>query len=395
MRPRAESDAASRGVLIFVPRPHARNLLVREPHAAGSELRARLRSEAQTMGERPDLIFGACLLIAGAAALALVGALAEAGPGGIAGFAAVTAGVVSACILFAIELRHLPPALVVVSSTAVASGVAFLLALRSIRREQRSIRALVGVPLAETDYRDALPDPCGVEIEVVRSRRPAAFCAGLLRPRVVITTALLDALAADERRAVVAHELSHAGRNAPLKLALGRLAVRTLFWVPLLRDLVERYVLLTELEADRAAIAATSRAALAGALSEAVETPAISGSVGLADHAAARIDRLFDARTRLPQLISPARAAATLLLLGTLAAFVHASTRLSAGESAQLHSMSVNLLAHHLQARLLGLAVTALTLGLLIGAARRLAVRLRVHKGSDPSSQGLTRAARL
>jgi hypothetical protein len=231
----------------------------------------------------------------------------------------------------------------------------------------------VGVALAETDYRDALPDPCGVEIEVVRSRRPAAFCAGLVRPRVVITTALLDALAADERRAVVAHELSHARRNAPLKLALGRLAVRTLFWVPLLRDLVERYVLLTELEADRAAIAATSRAALAGALSQALATPTIGGSVGLADHAAARIDRLFDARARLPQLIGRARAAGTLLLLGVLAALVHSSTRLSSSESAQLHSMSINLLAHHLQARLLGFAITALTLALLITAARRLA----------------------
>jgi Zn-dependent protease with chaperone function len=373
MRPRGESDAASRGVLIFVPRPHARNLLVREPQAAGAELRAMLRGEAQGMGERPDLIFGASLLLAGAAAVALLAALAEAGPGGIAGFAAVSAGVVSACILFAIELRHLPPALVVVSSTAVASGVAFLLALRSIRCEQRSIRALVGVALAETDYRDALPDPCGVEIEVVRSRRPAAFCAGLVRPRVVITTALLDALAADERRAVVAHELSHAHRNAPLKLALGRLAVRTLFWVPLLRDLVERYVLLTELEADRAAIAATSRAALAGALSQALATPTIGGSVGLADHAAARIDRLFDARARLPQLLGRARAAGTLLLLGVLAALVHSSTRLSSSESAQLHSMSINLLAHHLQARLLGFAITALTLALLITAARRLA----------------------
>src|SRR5258705_10139062 len=67
MRPRGESDAASRGVLIFVPRPRARNLLVRQPQAAGAELRAMLRGEAQGMGERPDLIFGASLLLAGAA----------------------------------------------------------------------------------------------------------------------------------------------------------------------------------------------------------------------------------------------------------------------------------------------------------------------------------------
>jgi Zn-dependent protease with chaperone function len=329
----------------------------------------------QGMTERPDLIFGAFLLLAGAAAVALLGALLEAGPRGVAGFAAVSVGLVSACILFAIELRHLPPALVVVSSTAVASGVAFLHALRSVWREQRRIRALPGVALAESDYCDALPDPGDVDIEVLRSRRQSAFCTGLLRPQVVITTALLDALDPDERRAVVEHELSHARRKAPLKLALGQVAMRTLFWVPLLRDLVERYVLLTELEADRAAMAATSPAALAGALSQALETPATTGSVGLADHAATRIDRLFDARVKLPQLITPARASITLLVLGTLVALVHSSTRLSSGESVQLHAMSVNLLAHHLQARILGLAITALTAGLLLTAVRRIADR--------------------
>jgi hypothetical protein len=41
----------------------------------------------------------------------------------------------------------------------------------------------------------------------------------------------------------------------------------------------------------------------------------------------------------------------------------------------QLHAMSVNLLAHHLQARLLGLAITALTAGLLLTAVRRIADR--------------------
>ena len=268
------------------------------------------------MSERPNLIFGAFLALAGAAAAVLLIGLAEAGAGGAAGFAAVSAGLVSACIRFAIELRELPPALVLVSVTAVASGVALLRALCSIWREQRSIRALPVIPLAESDYRDALLVPRGAEVGVLRSRRQGAFCAGLLRPRVVMTSALLDALDPDERRAVVEHELSHARGGAPLKLMLGHVAVRTLFWVPLLRDLADRYVLLTELEADRDAIAATSPSALAGALSEALEAPAIVGSAGLADHAAARIDRLFDARAKLPQLITPARAALTLLRRG-------------------------------------------------------------------------------
>jgi Zn-dependent protease with chaperone function len=329
------------------------------------------------VSERPDLIFGVFLALAGAAAAALLVGLAEAGAGGAAGFAAVSAGLVSACIRFAIELRELPPALVLVSVIAVASGVALVRVLCSIWREQRAIRALPVIPLAESGYHDALTVPPGVEVGVLRSRRQGAFCAGLLRPRVVITSALLDALDPDERRAVVEHELSHARAGAPLKLMLGHVAVRTLFWVPLLRDLADRHVLLTELEADRAAIAATSPSALAGALSQALEAPAIVCSAGLADHAAARIDRLFDARAKLPQLLTPARAAFTFFAVAMVAAIAYSSPHLSSNQSAQLHAMSVNLLAHHLQARLLGLAVTALAITLLVVALRGFPARLR------------------
>jgi hypothetical protein len=329
------------------------------------------------VSERPDLIFGVFLALAGAAAAVLLIGLAEAGAGGAAGFAAVSAGLVSACIRFAVELPGLPPALVLMFVTAVASGVALLRALRSIWREQRSIRALPVIPLAESDYRDTLLVPRGAAVGVLRSRRQGAFCVGLLRPRVVITSALLDALDPDERRAVVEHELSHARGGAPLKLMLGHLAVRTLFWVPVLRDLADRHVLLAELEADRAAIAATSPSALAGALSQALEAPAIVGSAGLADHAAARIDRLFDARAKLPQLITPARAALTLLAVAAVAAMAYSSPRLSSDQSAQLHAMSVNLLAHHLQARFLGLAITALAITLLVVAVRGFPARPR------------------
>jgi Zn-dependent protease with chaperone function len=327
------------------------------------------------VSERADLIFGAFLALAGAAAAALLIGLAEAGAGGAAGFAAVSAGLVSACIRFATELPELPPALILLSVTAVASGVALVHALWSIWREQRSIRALPVIPLAASDYGDALLVPLGAEVGVLRSRRQGAFCAGLLRPRVVMTSALLDALDPDERQAVVEHELSHVRGGAPLKLLLGHLAVRTLFWVPLLRDLADRYVLLTELQADRHAIAVTSRSALAGALSQALEAPAIVGSAGLADHAAARIDRLFDARAKLPRLIKPQRAALTLLAVAAVAGVAYSSPRLSSSQSAQLHTMSVNLLAHHLQARLVGLAVTVVGIALLVVALRELPAR--------------------
>jgi hypothetical protein len=343
------------------------------------------------VSERPNLIFGAFLVLAAAAAAALLGALVEIGLQGVAGVAAVGAGIASACVLFAIELRQLPLALVIVSLTAVASGVALVRGLCGIWREQRLIRALPVVALAESDYRDACPGTADGDIYVLGSRRQSAFCTGLLRPRVVLTTALLDALDPKERRAVVVHELSHARGHGPLKLALLRLAVRTLFWAPVLRDLVDRYVLLTELAADRAAIATTSPSALAGALSQVLATPKLVGSVGLADHAATRIDRLFDAHTKLPRLVSPGRAAATVIGLGLVTLLAYSSPRLSSNESTQLHSMSVHLLAHHLQARLAGFAITAVTVSLVFAGVRRLAGRPRAGRRLVPPVVGAAR----
>jgi Zn-dependent protease with chaperone function len=329
------------------------------------------------VSERPDLILAAFLVLAAVAAAALVGALAEIGLQGVTGVAAVGAGLVSACILLAAELRQLPPELVVVAAITGASTAAFAAALRSAWREQRLIRALPTVRLDESDYAHALPPLAAERLHVLSSHRPMAFCAGLLRPRVVLTSALLDTLAEDERLAVVTHELSHARDRGPLKLACLRLLVRAFFWVPLLRDLVDRYVLLSELAADRAAITATSSSALAGALAEVLPAPAFGGSVGLADHAAARVDRLFDPTAPLPRLLTRARTIATAIGLLFVGALAYSPPRLSNGENGHLHTMTVNLLAHHFQARLAGFALTAATVTLVFGAARHLSARQR------------------
>jgi hypothetical protein len=142
-----------------------------------------------------------------------------------------------------------------------------------------------------------------------------------------------------------------------------------------LRDLVDRYLLLTELTADRAAIAATSPAALAGALSQVLETPKLAGTIGFADHAAARIDRLFDPHAKLPRLLTPARVVLTGLTLGAAGVLAYSSPRLTSSESEQLHTMTVNLLQHHLQARLIGFAITVAIVTGVIACARRLAGR--------------------
>jgi Zn-dependent protease with chaperone function len=338
------------------------------------------------MTERAELVCGAFLVVAAVAAATLCAAFAEIGMRGTTGIASVGVGLASACVLLALELPQLPPALVFIAAVAVATVVALGRGFWAVWCEQRLLRSLPTVALADSSYRRALALASPVAIHVLRSSRRRAFCAGILRPRVVVTTALLDSLDRDERHAVVAHELSHARSRGPLKLTLGHLAARAFFWAPVLRDLLDRYLLLGELAADRDAVAATSRSALAGALSQVLAAPRLAGSVGLADHAAARIDRLFDPGASLPPLLRPRRVALTAAVLAAVAVAVWSSPHLSGNESTQLHAMSVNLLAHHVLERLLGLTGTALAVAAAVAGTRRLAARLRHPARQAPSS---------
>jgi beta-lactamase regulating signal transducer with metallopeptidase domain len=103
---------------------------------------------------------------------------------------------------------------------------------------------------------------------VFEDPRPRAFCAGLLRPHVYVSTgavALLDEPALD---AVLEHERHHADRRDPLRLASARVMARALFFLPGYQALVDRQRRLAELGADEHAMIAApgSRSALARAM---------------------------------------------------------------------------------------------------------------------------------
>ncbi|MBV9047626.1 MAG: M56 family metallopeptidase [Solirubrobacterales bacterium] len=112
--------------------------------------------------------------------------------------------------------------------------------------------------------------------------RPRAFCAGLLRPRVYISTGAVRMLDELSLSAVLLHEREHARRHDPLRLATGRVLARTLFFVPGLDELVRRQQALAELSADESAVNAAqgNRSALARAMltfSDGSERPELVG----------------------------------------------------------------------------------------------------------------------
>jgi Zn-dependent protease with chaperone function len=102
---------------------------------------------------------------------------------------------------------------------------------------------------------------------VLDDDRPQAFCAGLLRPRVYVSTGALDLLDEHALAAVLAHERHHARSRDPLRLACGRALVAGMLFAPALRRLVQRQNALAEIGADDAARAeGVERAALASAM---------------------------------------------------------------------------------------------------------------------------------
>lgn len=142
-----------------------------------------------------------------------------------------------------------------------------LLALVAILRGCRRAVAegVASVRLGRAARRTIVGERNGVIL--VENERPLAFCLGLLRPRVYLSTAaaaLFDARALD---AVVAHERHHAARRDPLRFAAARVVADALFYLPGLRELVRRHEELAELSADESAVAPPGgRAALADAI---------------------------------------------------------------------------------------------------------------------------------
>jgi hypothetical protein len=110
-------------------------------------------------------------------------------------------------------------------------------------------------------------------VRCIATHDRVAFCAGLVRTRVYVGTALLDALRDDELQAVLAHEAEHARRRDPLRRAVHRAVAEVFFCLPLLAWWSRRRIEHSELSADRAAIAQVGAGPLARALCSAAPSP--------------------------------------------------------------------------------------------------------------------------
>lgn len=109
-----------------------------------------------------------------------------------------------------------------------------------------------------------------------------AFTYGIWRPRVVVSTGLVEAATADELAAVLHHENCHVRNRDPLKVLALRTWTAAFFYLPVIGSLLTRILDRQELKADRAALRACGVSPVAGALLKAVGRPAAGRGTAVA-----------------------------------------------------------------------------------------------------------------
>jgi Zn-dependent protease with chaperone function len=94
-------------------------------------------------------------------------------------------------------------------------------------------------------------------IDVVADERAFSFCYWFLRPRICLSTALVERLDPDELRAVLYHERYHLRQRDPLRQIVARYFAAGLYVVPVVDELLAFHALQKEIEADQEAVRAS------------------------------------------------------------------------------------------------------------------------------------------
>ena len=323
------------------------------------------------MTERSNVLLGVLIAAACLFAGLLAAGLVELGGSGVVRLTAMVIGAFSACVYLLAELHRVPAAALVLVALAILSTSAFARAGFRYWRQRRVLAALPLLPL-EGELGDVARAAGASALYRTPATRPAAFCFGLAHPRVVVTDGLLSRLSTAEQAAAIWHEAQHARVREPLRCLSARLAACTFFWMPVLADVFERYLLVKELDADRLAASKTSRRALAGALYAVLGEPTPAGAIGLADFSGARVDRLFDPRSELPPITTRRRIVISVAGATSLAVVLAFPVHLDVGESTHVRSMLTSMSLHGLPGMTIGFLVNGLILSCMTIGARRL-----------------------
>jgi Zn-dependent protease with chaperone function len=157
------------------------------------------------------------------------------------------------------------------------------------------------------------------KVHLLDSEVPLCFCSGFISPHIYLSHGLVEKLLPDEVEAMLLHEKYHLEHHDPLKAMLGKLVASALFFVPVLKDVLKRYLIEKEIAADRRAIRyQNSVSGLAGALEKLVREHSYrkerAAAVGGEEALPYRIDHLTGCGPQQVPSISFSRFSASFLV---------------------------------------------------------------------------------
>ena len=139
-------------------------------------------------------------------------------------------------------------------------------------------------------------------LDLLVTPTPLAYCYGLVRPRICVTSGLLSLLSGDELMAVLQHERAHLYRRDPLRILAWTVCDGICWWSPRARA---EALLRSELAADQAVIQAGGRTSLARAVLKLMTHAHQQAHTLPADLA---LSTLSATEARIDQLLQPDRA---------------------------------------------------------------------------------------
>ncbi|MDR6552576.1 M56 family metallopeptidase [Paenibacillus qinlingensis] len=99
------------------------------------------------------------------------------------------------------------------------------------------------------------------QLQIVNYKAPLAMTIGLWRPRILVSTGLMDMLEPNELRAVIEHEKCHVQHRDPGAIFLLALISKSMRYIPIFEWIAHKYPMMIELRADKYAIERMEQAA--------------------------------------------------------------------------------------------------------------------------------------
>lgn len=182
-------------------------------------------------------------------------------------------------------------------------GLSFFI---QVAKTKRLVRKLLAKRVILPQYVAKMIDALGLKnrVYIVEDTNCFSFCAGILRPHILITTKLVVSLSDKELESVFLHEKAHIRNNDPLKMLFCKTVSWIFFFLPIFSELNKNMQATSEILADRFATNFQQndmylRNALKKILSNPQMNFALTPAIANPDYLEIRIHRLVNPTERL------------------------------------------------------------------------------------------------